>query len=266
MPEAIELPLSEIRGIEYNVRSRVDTVKLGELKASIQNHGLIHPIVVRPLDSGYEVVAGMRRVIACQQLGFKTIRAEVRELSDDEAEYIKFSENLHREDVSPLDQARFFAYLKERFDLTDQQIADQIGKSRAYVTQRLGALNWPDTLREDLELGELEWSVAMQLARLPDPELVELYRYHAKIQHASTQLAKFWVDEVLERPTPQLQGEAPEVSASLPPAELPPVLCVGCDSPAPRGAPWRYMPLCQDCVQLLRTVRQEMEKMEAKEG
>lgn len=266
MLETIELPLAEIRGIEYNIRSTADMVKLGELKASIQNHGLIHPIVVRPIEGGYEVVAGMRRVIACQQLGHKTIRAEIRELSDDEAEYVKLSENIHREDVSQFDQGRFFAYIKERFDLTDEDIAKQIGKSRAYVTQRLLSLAWPSELIEDVELGELPWSTAMALARLDDPEKLRFLRYHAKEQKASTHQVAYWVNQELARPPLPAREEDSEALPPLPPSQPPPVLCVGCDGPAPRAAPWRYMPLCQECVELIRTVRQEMERIEEQEG
>jgi ParB/RepB/Spo0J family partition protein len=241
-------------------------VKLGELKASIQNHGLIHPIVVRPCEGGYEVVAGMRRVIACQQLGHKTIRAEIRELDDDEAEYVKLSENIHREDVSQFDQGRFFVYLKERFGLNDQEIADQIGKSRAYVTQRLLSLKWPSELIEDVELGHMPWSTAMALARLEDPAKLQFYRFHATEQQASTAQVVYWVNQELARPPLPERAEAEEDLPPLPPSQPPPVMCIGCDRQATRGAPWRYVPLCPECTELIRTVRQEMERLEGEGG
>lgn len=263
--EVFEIELDKINVGDYDIRSKVDAVKLGELMESIKNHGLIHPIIVRPKGDEYEIVAGARRAIACLKLGHKTIRAEIRDLSDDEAEYVKLSENIHREDVSVLDEGRFFAYLKEHFGLTTEQIAFQISKSYGYVAQRLLAMDWPEPLQEDVALGEIPFSTAMQLARVEDPGRQDFLRFHAKEQKANFDTVKYWVEQEIHAPPeakPQ-EGELTPLSAKA--WESPPTLCLGCDKPSARGAPWLYRPLCQDCVDLLRAAHQEMKRLEGKE-
>jgi ParB family transcriptional regulator, chromosome partitioning protein len=265
VPEILEIPLGQINAPEYDFRSRVDMVKLGELKASLKNQGLIHPVLVRPAGDEYELVAGLRRTIAAQQLGWRTIRAEVREMTDDEAEFIKLSENIHREEVTPVDEMRFFLYLKEKFDLNDDQISVQIGKSRAYVTQRTAMQKWPEGLREDVELGELGWSVAMQIARLKDIERIDYYRFYAKEQGANYALVKYWVDREVSAPA-TVPSQVPEMPGEPLSSWQPiPILCKLCDRPSEPGNPWVGYPLCPECRDMLLFVRQQVEQEEEEE-
>jgi len=265
MVETIEIPLEAINAPEYDFRSRVDLEKLGELMVSIKNHGLIHPILVRPVEDEYEIVAGTRRYVAHMKLGLPTIRAEVRDLSDDEAEFIKLSENIQREDVTQVDESRFFVYLKEKFGLVDEDIARQVGKSRAYVTQRTGIAKWPEGLREDLERGELGWAVCLQISRLKDEEKVDYYRFYAKQQSANYVLVKYWIDTDLATP-PTVQSQIPEAPTEVLSSWTPtPVRCRFCEKPAREGAPWITHPICMNCLDLVRALYDAYKQAEEEE-
>lgn len=148
------VPVEAVSPNPQNPRVRVDEVKVDELVDSIAEVGLLQPVLVRPDpnsdEDGYEVVHGTRRLHAVERLGHDTIRAEIRELSDREALEVAITENLQREDVSPIAEARSYQALIDEFGLTQAQAAERLGTSQSHISNRLKLLDLPDRLQDDI--------------------------------------------------------------------------------------------------------------------
>ena len=170
-----EIVALELTAIEPNVhqpRHHFDQTALEELAASIKSQGLIQPVLVRPLPSPgrYELVAGERRWRACRMAGLTTIDCIVRHLDDHESMAIALIENLQREDLNPIEEARALGQIKEHFSLTQEELADKIGKSRPAVTNSLRLLKLPEKVQTMLEKGVLSAGHARALLGLDTPE------------------------------------------------------------------------------------------------
>lgn len=145
----VELPLDRIGRNPHQPRAAFDDASLGELAASMAVHGVIQPVVVRELaDGGYELIAGERRLRAARLAGLGTIPAIVRETDQERSLEMALIENLQREDLNPVEAARAYQQLIERFGLTHEAVARQVGKSRVAITNALRLLDLaPETLR-----------------------------------------------------------------------------------------------------------------------
>ena len=157
-----------VRG-RYQPRQNFDEERLNEMAQSIKQQGVIQPILVRPRpQGGYELIAGERRWRAAQIAGLEAIPAVIREVTDEQASALALIENVQREDLNPLEEAGAMQRLKEEFGLTQQQIADAVGKSRVAVTNLLRLLNLQPKVRAQLADGALEMGHARALLPL-DP-------------------------------------------------------------------------------------------------
>lgn len=161
----------------------MDNEALDELATSIKNQGIMQPVILRELPGGlrkqgvrYEIVAGERRWRAAQLAGLSEVPALVRDLDDETASAMALVENLQREDLNPMDEAQAIARLQEDFDLTHQQIADMVGKSRTAVSNALRLLGLHEKVRHMLENGDLEMGHARALLAAPTPKQPELAR------------------------------------------------------------------------------------------
>jgi ParB family transcriptional regulator, chromosome partitioning protein len=155
-----------VRG-RYQPRREFDEASLEELAASIKAQGLMQPIVVRPRpQGGYELIAGERRWRASQLAGLTHVPAVVKDVSDEQASAMALIENIQREDLNPLEEAFALQRLKDEFELTQQQVADAIGKSRVAVTNLLRLLNLAPPVRDMLQSGALEMGHARALLSL----------------------------------------------------------------------------------------------------
>lgn len=141
----------------HQPRQHFEQSTLEELAASIKAQGLIQPILVRPAETAgqYEIVAGERRWRACQLAGLERVQCIVRTLDDYESMAIALIENLQREDLNPLEEARALEKIKEHFSVTQEELADKIGKSRPAVTNCLRLLKLPEDVQNMLEKNEL---------------------------------------------------------------------------------------------------------------
>lgn len=144
------LPLDSIRPNPQNPRDHIREDRISELAASIEKQGLLQPVSVRPDGDGYELIHGERRYRAVSKLGWGTIRAEVRDLSDREALEVSITENLQREDVNPIAEARSYQALIEEFDLTQAEAAERLGKSQSHISNRVQLLDLPDRLQRSI--------------------------------------------------------------------------------------------------------------------
>src|SRR5947208_11829531 len=169
----VELPVSEIHPNPYQPRRAVDPVALEELKSSIRQAGLLQPVVVRPLPNGggFELIAGERRLRACQALGWERIPAVKREVDDRTVLTLALIENLQRDDLSPVDEARGYERLIAEFNLAQQDVADAVGRDRSTVANALRLLKLPAavlTMPPDcrLSVGPARRTLALDDARV----------------------------------------------------------------------------------------------------
>lgn len=165
-----DLPVHEIRPGRFQPRSAIDEEDIADLKASIEDRGVLQPIVVRPVEDGYELVAGERRWRAARAVGLHLVPAVVRHLSDQESLEIALLENLQREDLRPMEKARAYRRLHDEFGMTQEQIAARLRKSQASVANTLRLLQLPDEVQESLERVRITEGHARALLGLPHPQ------------------------------------------------------------------------------------------------
>ncbi len=153
---SITLPLREIEPNRAQPRKQFDEGALAELADSISQHGILQPLLVRPLVSGgYQIVAGERRWRAARMAGLTEVPAVVREMSDQQVMQLALIENLQREDLTALEEAQGYQTLMESYELTQEEIAKIVGKSRPAVANALRLLNLPQAVRELVAEGKL---------------------------------------------------------------------------------------------------------------
>ena len=168
------LPLREIEPDPGQPRKTFDDETLAELSASIAEHGLLQPIAVRPKPSGgYLIVAGERRWRASRMAGLTEVPVIVKDVTDEQAMEIALVENLQREDLDPVEEAAGIRELMTRCDLTQEQAARKLGKSRSALANSLRLLSLPETVLELLKSGFITIGHAKVVLGLPTPELQE---------------------------------------------------------------------------------------------
>jgi ParB family chromosome partitioning protein len=180
--ELDQLPLKQLRPNPFQPREGLDPETLEELVASIRENGLLQPVLVRPTDEGdWEVVAGERRYRAVQELGWTHVPVVVRDVDDRTMLVLALIENLQREDLSPLDEARAFSRLVEEFGLTQSQVAERVGRDRSTVANTIRLLGLPPAVRELLSGGAISAGHARALLGLEDEaRVIELAKAAAK--------------------------------------------------------------------------------------
>lgn len=166
----MQLPVSQVRPNPYQPRQHFDSERLQELASSLKTQGLLQPIVVRRQLDGFELIAGERRWRAAHLAGLETIPALVRRASDEEVLGLALLENLQREDLNPLEEARAYQRLQTEFHLRQEDVAQHVGKDRSSIANALRLLKLPPVLQEDLEAGRLTMGHARALLALESEE------------------------------------------------------------------------------------------------
>src|SRR5690606_19303046 len=154
----------------YQPRRHFDPESLAELAASIKEHGVLQPLLVRRKGSGYQLIAGERRWRAAQQAGLRTVPVVVKELDDRTIMEIALVENLQREDLNPIEEAEAYQRLITEFNLTQEEVAKAVGKSRSAVANTLRLLNLPEAVQKLVTNGQLTMGHARALLSLEQPE------------------------------------------------------------------------------------------------
>lgn len=149
------LPVDDIIPSRFQPRENFDEDALAELAASIKEKGVVQPVLVRRHNGGYELIAGERRLRAVKSLGVKEIPAIIRDTSDTEALEISLIENLQREDLNPIEEARSYERLIGEFSFTQEKIAQEVGKDRTSVSNALRLLRLPDQIQSRLRDGSI---------------------------------------------------------------------------------------------------------------
>ncbi len=170
----VELDIDRIQRGKYQPRQNFDQDALQELADSIRSQGIVQPVVVRPEGAHFELVAGERRWRAAQLAGLQKIPAVIRELDSKSAAAIALIENIQREDLNPLEEAHAFLRLIEEFDLTHQQVADSVGRSRATVSNLLRLLDLAEPVKDQVNKGLLNMGHARALLALIRHDQIEV--------------------------------------------------------------------------------------------
>jgi ParB family transcriptional regulator, chromosome partitioning protein len=171
------IPLDLVQRGKYQPRTDMHEEALQELAASIRNQGVMQPIVIRPISSDkYEIIAGERRWRASQIAGLDTIPAIIKPVGDEAAIAMALIENIQRENLNPIEEAMALKRLQDEFELTQQEVADAVGKSRATVTNLIRLIGLHIDVRRMLEHGDLEMGHARAILSLPDVQQADAAR------------------------------------------------------------------------------------------
>lgn len=171
--EVKELKVEEIRTNPYQPRKIFDEEKLKELAQSISLYGVIQPIIVKKSIKGYEIIAGERRYRASVMAGKTTIPAIIRDFSDEEMMEIAILENLQRENLNVLEEAMAYDSLMRRLNLTQEEVAKRVNKSRSYITNILGILTLPEDVKKQIAENKITMGHARVLSKLDDTEKIK---------------------------------------------------------------------------------------------
>ncbi len=165
-----EVPVAEIEINPFQPRRTFEPESLKELSESIKIHGVIQPLLVRRINEGYQLIAGERRLRASKLAGLWTVPVVVKDLDDKAVMEIALVENLQREDLNPIEEAEAYQRLIEEFNLTQEEVAKTVGKSRSAITNTLRLLNLPQEIQQLVTDGEISMGHARALLALDSEE------------------------------------------------------------------------------------------------
>ncbi|HHV16482.1 MAG TPA: ParB/RepB/Spo0J family partition protein, partial [Gelria sp.] len=168
--EVTELDINMIIAREDQPRKTFDEESLLELANSLNEHGILQPVLVREKGDRYEIIAGERRWRAAQMAGLGTIPAIIRQLDDAQTGELSLIENLQREDLTAVEEAQAYRQMIERYQYTQEMLAQKIGKSRSHIANTLRILNLPPTILEMIESKQLSAGHARAILSLPGPK------------------------------------------------------------------------------------------------
>ncbi len=165
---SLDIDTDLLRPNKFQPRTHIDDDRIEDLARSIRSNGIIQPIVVRKVDSGYEIIAGERRWRAAQRVGLLKVPVVVRDIPEDQLLAVALIENIQREDLNPIEEALAYRRLADEFRLTQEQIADAVGKDRSSIANFVRLLRLPQEVRANLASNTLSMGHARALLALAD--------------------------------------------------------------------------------------------------
>lgn len=180
-----ELPITKLRANPYQPRKYFDEEKISELVLSVKEHGIIQPIIVKKDVKGYIIIAGERRYRAAQKAKLSTIPAIVREFNDQLMMEYALIENLQREDLTAIEEAEAYQMLMQKLNLTQEKLAEKVGKSRTYIANMMRLLLLPNMVRDAIESKEISVGHGKVLAGLKDEKTILKFAYTIKDKQIS---------------------------------------------------------------------------------
>jgi ParB family chromosome partitioning protein len=167
-PTSHRLPVDRITQNPYQPRKRFDEDELNHLKESIKNHGILQPLVVRPMGEGYQLIAGERRLRAAKDVGITDVPVHVVDFSDQQTFEAALVENIQRADLNPVEKAQGFRDYLERYQMTQEQLGARLGLDRTTVSNLLGLLTLPHEVQDAVRLGQISMGHAKVIKGLPE--------------------------------------------------------------------------------------------------
>jgi len=163
-----QLKLEQIRPNPFQPREEFDAQGLEELMQSIREKGIIQPVLVRRRGDFYELIAGERRFRAAQMLKLEEIPAIIKDVEDEDSLELSLIENIQRQDLNPIEEARAYKYLIDKFNLTQERVSEVLGKARVSITNTLRLLNLPQEVQEEMRKGRISFAHGRALLELTD--------------------------------------------------------------------------------------------------
>jgi ParB family chromosome partitioning protein len=207
-----ELPLGSMVPNRTQPRTHFDEAALLELAESLKQHGMVQPIVVRKVGDQFEIIAGERRWRAARKAGLAMVPVVIKEVPDDQLLEIALVENIQRQELNPIEEATAYWQLGEHLRLTQEQVADRVGKSRPQVANTLRLLRLPTGLKAEVAHGHLSTGHAKVLLGVPDPKLQDQLAHEVIEQQLSVR--------ALEARIQQLQKQSKTKGKRKHPQEL----------------------------------------------
>ncbi|TQS76344.1 nucleoid occlusion protein [Ornithinibacillus gellani] len=218
--EVIQLPVDQIEPNQFQPRTIFDDEKIAELAQTINTHGMIQPIVVRKMDDDkYELIAGERRWRAVQVLGWERVSAIIREMTDTQTASVALIENLQREELTVIEEALAYQQLLELHDLTQEALAQRLGKNQSTVANKLRLLKLPDEVQQALLQKQITERHARALIKLKDEEkqlklLAIILERGLNVKQTEERIAKM-NDPVPVKKKPRLKGFNKDVRIAM---------------------------------------------------
>ena len=218
---AVSLKISEIEPNRSQPRKEFDEAALSELAESIARHGLLQPILVRPLTlGGYEIVAGERRYRAARMAGLTEVPVIIRELSESETMELALIENLQREDLTPLEEALGYEVLINEHGFTQEEVSETVGKSRPAVTNALRLLKLPESIAEYLKEDKITAGHARALLTLPTEEIMlqvceQIIKSNLSVRQTEKLCKKLTAEKKSPKPAEKVPNYYKEVELTL---------------------------------------------------
>ena len=213
---AVSLPISQVQPGLNQPRKRFDEASLADLAESIRIHGIIQPLTVRRLSSGYyQIIAGERRWRAAKSAGLDEVPVVIIEADDRKVMELGLIENLQREDLNPAEEARGYQVLMEDYGLTQEQVAQQMGKSRPAIANTLRLLALPEDLLRLVEEGQLSSGHARAILGAPTPELQREAARRVIEHQLSVRQTETLVKALQKEPKDKPKDDGPDLSLYL---------------------------------------------------
>lgn len=209
----LDLDVNQVHPNALQPRLAFEADKLEGLAASIKENGVIQPIVVRRSQGGFEIIAGERRWRAARQAGLATIPAILQDVSDEKMLEMALVENIQRDALSPIEEAQAYHLLSDQFGLTQEQIAQRVGRSRSAITNTLRLLQLPSSIQEDVIHGKLSMGHARALIPLLQKEQLLLAQQIIKLG-LSVRDTERRVQRLQKPPKPAAPGKDPDILAA----------------------------------------------------
>lgn len=247
----VMVEMAKIQEPGHRLREKISEEGLEELGKSMAKVGLENAIKLRSRPNGYEIVSGHRRYLAAKGLGWDKIKAIVDDLSDEETNLRAIHENLHKEDLSPIEEGKACQRLIEKFGYKVKEVEKLCSKSASWVGSRLALLEMPPDLQEAVDVGALSVSAVRELAAITDDEAREYYTEHAIKQGATAQLCAYWRGRwELEKITRGSSSSyPPDAFLSAPPVEVC-MPCFWCEQDTPIRA-IEHIRVCIKCRDMI---------------
>ncbi len=173
LEEIVEIDIDELRPNPYQPRKQFDEEALKELSESIKEHGVFQPIIIKKSIKGYEIIAGERRVRASKLAGKDKIPAIIRSFTDEQMMEIALLENLQREDLNAIEEAKAYELMLNNLKITQEELSKKVGKSRSHITNMLGLLSLPSLVQNMVSSGDISMGHARVLSKLSDEEQIK---------------------------------------------------------------------------------------------
>ena len=218
--EATEFPIDQIDPSALQPRVHFDDAKLEELAQSIRANGVVQPLLLRPKGRRFELIAGERRWRAAQLAGLTKVPAVIRNVSDDKVLELALIENIQREDLNPIEEAQAYKKLIENLGLTQEVVAERVGRDRSYVTNYLRLLRLPEDIQELVQVGRLSTGHGRTLLGVEDVDLQRRLARRILEQDLSVRATERLVrDSAAERPARKAKSAVEPNDANLRAAE-----------------------------------------------